>query len=80
MEKCLFEFIEKSPTPYHTADNLAGRLMASGYSEIYLADEWNLADGGLYFTRRGSSFIAFKYRESAGGFVIAASHSDTPTF
>ncbi|MBR2343296.1 MAG: M18 family aminopeptidase [Clostridia bacterium] len=81
MENRLFEFIEKSPTAFHTAATLARRLTGEGYTELYEGDGWELKDGGRYFMRRGSSsLIAFRYNASAGGFVIAASHSDTPAF
>ena len=42
---------------------------------------WSLAEGGKYFViRGGTSIIAFRYKSSAAGFMICASHSDSPSF
>ncbi len=77
----LFDFLAAAKTAYHTVDALRERLRLSGYSEIYEGDNTELRDGGKYYTvRNGSSLIAFRYNSRARGFMIAASHSDTPAF
>lgn len=77
----LFEFIKKSPTAYHTVDSIKAELLSSGYTELFDGREWELSDGGKYFVvRNGSSVIAFRYKDSANGFMICASHSDFPSF
>lgn len=78
----LFDFIEKSPTAWHAAENTAEALKAQGFTELYEGDDWTLAGGGKYFTRRnGSSVIAFKLPENHfRGFMIMAAHGDSPCF
>ena len=77
----LFDFISKTPTAYHTVAEIKKRLESAGFAEIREAECPEFQDGAGYFTvRNGSSVIAFRYTEAAEGFMIAASHSDTPSF
>lgn len=78
----LLEFIRKSPTAFHTIANIRGLLADAGYTELSEGESWKLEKGGRYFTvRNESSVIAFRIPEGAyAGFMIAASHSDSPTF
>ncbi len=77
----LFEFIKKSPTAYHAVDTIKKTLVENGFTELFENDDFSLSDGGKYFAvRNGSSLIAFKYSSSAESFMIAASHSDSPSF
>lgn len=77
----LFDFIEKSPTAWHTAENAAEILKNAGFTELLEGDDWDLCKGGKYFTRRnGSSIIAFKLPQNALGFMIMAAHGDSPSF
>lgn len=77
----LFEFIKKSPSAYHTVASVKARLVAEGYVELCEGSAWSLVEGGKYFvTRNGSSVIAFRCAANARGFVITASHSDSPSF
>ncbi len=79
MKNSLFEFLESSKTAYHAVDNIISRLSNEGYIRLYESEKWELSEGGKYFTvRDGSSVIAFRYNK--GGFMIAASHSDSPSF
>ena len=76
----LFKFIKNSPSAFHTVASVKERLVADGYTELFEGSAWSLVDGGKYFvTRNGSSIIAFRKCE-ARGFVITASHSDSPAF
>ncbi|MBE6634659.1 MAG: M18 family aminopeptidase [Ruminococcaceae bacterium] len=75
----LLEFLKKSKTAFHAVENIAALLRADGYERLYESEEWNLAEGGKYYViRGGSSIVAF--RNMGGGFMIAASHSDSPCF
>ena len=75
----LFDFIEKSPTAFHTAATVKQRLVEAGYTELSEGERWTLSDGGKYFVlRNGSSIIAFNYKSAASGLMICASHSDFP--
>ena len=83
----MLQFIEKSPSCYHAAANVAEMLRTHKFQELKEKDEWDLKQGGgSYVMRGGSSLIAFSLPEDAGkrgmprGFHIVASHSDSPTF
>lgn len=77
----LFEFIEKSPTAYHAVANVRSRLLSLGYTELFEGSEWQLSDEGRYFViRGGSSIIAFRCVKDAVGFMICATHGDSPAF
>lgn len=77
----LFKFIKNSPSAFHTVASVKERLVAEGYVELSEGSAWKFADGGKYFvTRNGSSVIAFRKTAAARGFVITASHSDSPAF
>lgn len=80
--KGLFEFIEKSPSPFHAIANMKEMLEAKGYEKLLESRTWNLKEGGKYYvTRNGSSIIAFRIpKADFTGFQIAASHSDSPSF
>ena len=82
MNKKLFDYIASSPTAYHAADHTANILKNAGYKELFEADEWKIKSGHGYFVRRnGSSLIAFRAPSAeAAGFMITASHSDSPCF
>lgn len=76
----LFDFIKKSPTAYHTVKTVKELLEKEGFTEVYEDSPESYADGQAHFViRGGSSIIAFKGR-SSGGFMITASHSDSPCF
>ena len=75
----IFSFLDKSKTPYHGVAEVRKMLEADGFQYLSEAERWSLAPGGKYFViRGGSSIIAFK--NQGFGFMIAASHSDSPTF
>lgn len=79
----LLDFIKRSPSCFHAVSNIAAELNEKGFTELFEGEAWQLAAGGRYFVRRnGSSVIAFaipgECREVK--FMIAASHSDSPTF
>ena len=78
----LLDFLKTAPTPWHAVDGIARMLDAAGYTALREADPWSLAPGGRYYvTRNLSSVIAFTLPEDAPeGFLIAAAHSDSPTF
>jgi len=77
----LFSFIKNAPSAYHTVAEVKKELIACGHTELFEGEKWELCNGGSYFViRNGSSIIAFKARKSARGFMIVASHSDSPAF
>ena len=73
-----FDFLKKSPTPYHAIATVIDELIAAGYKR--LPEEGELKCGKYYTVRDGSSLIAFALPVSPKGFSIVASHSDSPAF
>ena len=80
--KQLLEFIKKSPSPFHAVDTVRRVLDSAGFTELLESEDWELkAPGSYYVVRNGSSLIAFRLTgEDDSGFMIGASHSDSPTF
>lgn len=77
----LFDFIKSSPTAYHTVNTIKKALSEAGYTEVYEDNPSSFSDGGRHFViRGGSSIIAFRGSLASGGFMITASHSDSPCF
>lgn len=78
----LLDFIQASPSCFHVVENFAGSLSALGYTELSESQSWELRHGGKYFVRRnGSSIIALRIpKGTPSGFMMAAAHSDSPTF
>lgn len=76
-----FEFLKSSPNAFYAVATVRERLLSEGYTELSERGGWTLADGGKYFiTKNSSSLIAFRAVKDANGFMISASHSDTPAF
>lgn len=80
--KELLDFIDNSVSPYHAIESIKKMLCENGYTELAESESFSLECGGKYFvTRNGSSVIAF---ELPGGtptsFIMAAAHSDSPSF
>ena len=82
MNEKLFDYIASSPTAYHACAHTAEILKEAGYLEIFEGAEWKMESGKGYFVRRnGSSLIAFRIPSAeASGFMITASHADSPCF
>lgn len=81
----LLQFIEKSPSAFHAAANLAALAGEKGYAELKETEDWQIARGGCYYVTRGDSTVAaFSIPEAdpaqIRGFHIVAAHSDSPTF
>lgn len=81
MIKGLFDFIKSSPSAYHTVASVKARLAADGYVELEEGERIPQSGCGKYYvTRNGSSIIAFRTSADPRGFMIVASHSDSPAF
>ena len=78
----LRSYLDQSHSVYHAVKNLADLLQAAGYAQLLEQERWDLKAGGKYFlTRGGTSVLAFRIpKVSPTGFMMAASHSDRPTF
>lgn len=75
-------FIKKSPSVFHAVDNLRQKLLSDGFTELKENTTWTINSGNSYFTiRNGSAIIAFTVpQKTPEGFLITASHSDSPSF
>ena len=78
----LFRFLDESPTCYHAAANAKAALTAAGAVELRESEQWKLEKGTLYVVERGdSALVAVRVPEGPfHGFLMAAAHSDSPTF
>jgi aspartyl aminopeptidase len=77
------DFVNASPSPFHVVHESSRRLEKAGFEKISEKDEWHLKKRGkYYFTRNGSSIVAFvvgdKYQAGKGGFSIVGAHTDSP--
>ncbi len=81
MNRKLFDYIAASPSPYHAVHHSAETLRTAGFLPLSEGEDWDLTPGqGYYVTRNGSSLIAFRTRKDFSGFLMTASHCDSPTF
>lgn len=78
----LFDFIESSPTSYHTVNAVRALLLNAGFTELSETGAWELSPGSGYFTTRNqSSVIAFRVpKKDFRAFSVAAPHGDSPCF
>lgn len=76
----LLHFIDRSPTAFHAAANVASALEGSGFHELLETEDWAISPGDCLFVRRnGSSLIALRIPETAPtGFLLSAAHCDSP--
>ena len=76
----LIDFISKSPVSFSVIQNSSELLQAKGFQYLKRTDK-PVKGGKYYITRNGSSLIAFSLPlETPNGFMISASHSDSPLF
>lgn len=82
MNNKLFGFIKNSPTAFHAVNTIKDSLLSNDFTELSEGKKWNLQPGRNYFvTRNNSSVIAFRLpKTQPKGFMIGASHSDSPCF
>lgn len=78
----MLHFIDASPTCYHVVSNMEQMLEKEGYKRLSEAETWNLEEGGRYYVARNASSILSFQIPSADykGFLMTASHSDSPSF
>lgn len=75
----LISFLGSSPDCFHAVQSVKEILDGNGYVELAESEPWQLEDGGRYYVvRNQASIIAFRYHSGFRGFMIAASHSDSP--
>ena len=78
----LLDFMKNSPTRYQVVANFEQRLNDAGYTKLYPEKVWQLENGGKYYlSPNGTAIMAFRIpNKVSGGFMMAAAHSDSPTF
>ena len=78
----LLDFIQNSPSCFHAINNIKGLLEKEGFSELKEDTVWKLEEGKKYFViRNGSAIISFTVPcKNFQGFLMTASHSDSPSF
>lgn len=78
----LLEFIDHSPTPFHTVSVMAELLETNGFNRLKEREVWNLCAGQRYFfTRNDSSIIAFILGRQPlweTGIRMVGAHTDSP--
>ena len=81
MLNSMLHYIKRSPDCFHAVETLRQMLLDAGYVQLPEGG-WTLEQGGKYFTiRSGSSLIAFRVPTLLPtGFLMSASHSDSPCF
>ena len=90
LELCgeLIDFINESPSMFHTTAAIRRRLDAAGFEYLPEGVAWDVAAGGSYYTaRNNSSVIAWRVGADVDAaapagyhFQLAAAHGDSPTF
>lgn len=83
ISKELLEFLQKSPTAFHSVETIENELKTQGYEKLLEGQTWKITCGGKYYvTRNNTSVIAFHVGTKLDnyGFNVAASHTDYPTF
>lgn len=82
----LLRFLDSSPSPFHAVDECRKLLEAAGFLRLHEASgTWSLqANGKYFFTRNGSSIVAFTIGGQCltssmhPGVSIIAAHTDSP--
>jgi aspartyl aminopeptidase len=84
-KRCI-QFLDACPEPFHVIKTVVSRLTAAGFTPLSEGDHWRekgqlQAGGKYYFTRNGSSIVAFvvggKY-QPGNGFKVLGAHTDSP--
>jgi len=78
----LLDFLNASPTAFHAVAYVRNLLKKNGYEELSEGSNWKLKENANYFVvRNESAVIAFRtVKKEFQGFMIGASHSDSPAF
>ncbi len=78
----MMDFIEQNPTSFHVIAGQQKQLEEAGYTQLSESEAWEIQPGGKHFViRSGSAIAAFRIPENStgtAGFMIMASHSDSP--
>ena len=82
INKKLIKFLSEATSPFHAVQVMSKRFEAAGFELLLESETWSLKRGGrYYFSRNGSSIIAFIYGKKHGpefGMRMAGAHTDSP--
>lgn len=74
-----FNFLQKSPSPWHATEQIANRLVKQEYTALKEEERWTIKLGSKYFIQRGGALIAFSIpQKKPSRALICASHTDSP--
>ena len=85
--KRAIQFLDASPEPFHCVATVKAMLEKAGFVELKETELWRKTGaikrgGKYYFTRNGSSLLAFvvgeQWSEDASGFKVIGAHTDSP--
>lgn len=75
----LIQFIDSSPTAWHTAANVKKRLDQEGFVSLDETEHWKIKPGSGYYVIRSGSIIAFRMpKSSIKQAICLAAHTDSP--
>ena len=86
VKRCI-QFLDASPEPFHVVSTAESMLQAAGFKPLKEDSLWRKTGaikrgGKYYFTRNGSSMLAFvvgsKWNEDQSAFKIIGAHTDSP--
>ena len=78
----LLDFLQNAPTAPHAVEWMIHRLKSAGFTALDEGGKWHLLPGKKYYIQRGgSSLCAFVTpKKKAKKLILAASHTDSPSF
>ena len=78
----LFEFLHRSPTPYHAVDNVVRQLEQNNFIRLEEKEAWHIKkDQGYFVVRNQSALITFytgDNRPWETGMRMCGAHTDSP--
>jgi aspartyl aminopeptidase len=86
VSRCI-QFLDSSPEPFHVVHTVIQTLSAAGFTRLDEGDLWNIDNkikkgGKYYFTRNGSTIVAFtvgmNFVAGKSGFKVIGAHTDSP--
>lgn len=74
------QFISASPSSFHAAAKMAEILLEAGFKQEFEEQKFDGTPGGHFFVRDGACMAWRIPAETADGFKIVGSHTDSPSF
>ncbi len=82
LNKQFFNFLRKSPTPYHATQNMSVLFSKAGFIQLMENEIWDLLEGQSYFILRDDgALIAFQFNSFDSldnGLRLLGAHTDSP--